>query len=387
MNSTQRGIWTGTMIGATLVSATLVAGCGKKDAGGEGGGAKPTPIEGGGSAKAAEGGLPAAVMAWLPAGTQAAWDGAWAGRLNLQTSGSMSMAGSPVAIEIKGDKATAFDGKKDHPLAFKILSPCKVEFTEQITEGSMKGGSAMYGKLFVKKGDQLLVGSGAAGYRKGKAAVVCAEGSNDGVYVLDEAGTCTAYTQRFRELEVKPTTCTWSQEDGKDVLTIGAGDWAPKVVADGDVLMSGQFTQWVDEKLDTKVADLATARALTLAQIKEKDPGEIAKAAGGKVGETGTVPSLQATFAADEGAGLLGKPVEVAGVYMNSNESSSGGATSYSAIIVDSKDSTKVTLICKTAAAATGFTQWDPVTVKGTVEKSFGEAGLTDCTITRRAAK
>ena len=67
MNSTQRGMWTGTMIGATLMSATLVAGCGKKDAGGEGSGAKPTPTEGGGSAKAVEGALPAAVMAWLPA--------------------------------------------------------------------------------------------------------------------------------------------------------------------------------------------------------------------------------------------------------------------------------------------------------------------------------
>jgi hypothetical protein len=386
MNSTQRR-W----IGIGIVGLTLATGCGKKDSGGGEPGAgstRATPTEGGsasGGAQAADGALPPDVMAWLPAGAQAAWDGAWAGRLNIGK--SMSMAGNPVAIEIKGATATAFDGKVDHALAFAIVSPCEAAFTEQITEGSMKGGSATYSKLFVMKGDQLVVGSGAAGYRKGKAAIVCSEGSGGGVHVLDDKGTCTTYLDRFGRFERKPTTCTWTQEDGKDVLTIGSGDWAPKVVADGDVLVSGQFTQWVDDKLDTKVADAATARALTLAKIKEKDPLEIAKAAGGKVGETDTVPSLQATFAADEGASLRGKPVEVAGEYMNSNTSISNGVSSYSAVIVANKDATKLTLHCETAAEVTGYAQWDPVTVKGTVETSFGVAGLTGCTIARRKAK
>lgn len=73
---------------------------------------------------------------------------------------------------------------------------------------------------------------------------------------------------------------------------------------------------------------------------------------------------------------------------MNSNTSTSNGASSYSVVIVDSKDSkdsTEVTLTCATAAEVTGYTQWAPVTVKGTVETSFREAGLTDCTISKRA--
>ena len=355
------------------LATALIGGCGNKK-----------KSEGGGTGGAT---APAAFKAWTPAGAAKAWEGAWSSRLTLKMGGVTSMAGDPAALEIKGDQATAFDGAKEHQLGFEIAAPCVARFSQPLTEGNLKGGTAYHEMRFLLEGDKLLVGSGAAGYRKGKAAVVCSEGMKGGVHILDDQGACATWDKKFGDWERTPTTCTWSQQDGNDVLTIGTGDWAPVVVARGDLLESDQFRQFVREGYHQPAADYAAAKAAVSAQLKADDPGEKAKAAGGKVGETDTVVSLQASYGADKS--LKGKPLEITARYLNSNSATGGGQTTHNVILVDSKEqyqASKLTLTCHTREAVTGLTQYDRVIAKGTIDEGFGTAELRDCTVTKAAA-
>jgi hypothetical protein len=209
---------------------------------------------------------PAAFGGWMSSGATKAWQGTWSSRLTLTLSGATSDAGDPVALDIHDGTAIAFDGQREHTLRFSVVAPCAVQFAQPIkVEGSINGGTAYHGAQFVIDGDQLLVGRGAAGYRKGKTAVVCSEGRDAGVHILDENGVCTTYQDWFDRWESKPQTCTWSRRDGKDVLTIGTGEWAPEVVARGDVLESEQFSDYVAEGYYRRTTDFASAKAAVVA--------------------------------------------------------------------------------------------------------------------------
>ena len=178
------------------IAALSLAGCGKKD--GDGGG-------GGGGAKDK---TPEAFAAWMPKDAAKLWEGAWATRMsslmNVKTKkGYTSMAGDPVAVEVKGDKATVWDGETEQSMGFQVYSPCVARFTEALTEGSMKGGFAYHDQMFVIRNGAIAVGSGGAGFRRGKAAVVCAEGMSGGVTILDDKGTCTSWGKKFGDWESK----------------------------------------------------------------------------------------------------------------------------------------------------------------------------------------
>ncbi len=358
-----------------LCAATCAA-CSKKTetSGGSGGGGTAGP-----SGESAS--LPAEVAAWMPKGANEAWQGAWASRLTLRMSGTMSMAGDPAAIEIKGDKARVFDGKTDHELGFAIDSPCTVVFKQAITEGSMKGGSSMHSKQFLLKDGKVVAGDGAVGYRKGKAAIACMSG-RDKLATLDDKGTCQTWSTMFEKWEAKPTTCTWTTVDGKEVLTIGTGDWSTKLVAEGDLLQSDQFSDAVKQGLHVQAKSYDEAKASVSAKVKENDPGEQAKAAGGKVGDKSTIVGLAATYAADK-ASLDGKSLELTAQFFSSSSSTSNGVTNYAVTLVDSKDSSKFTLTCYTKQEAKGFKQYDKVTAKGTVKESFSRPSLEDCTVAK----
>lgn len=368
-----------------LSAALLLAACSKKEDKGAGGGSAGfTPA--GSEPKATEpakGAKPAAFGAWSPKGASMAWQqGAWISRLTLRTSGTISMAGDPAAIEVKGDQAKVFDGKEEHTLGFSIDSPCTVAFTKTLTEGSMKGGTQTISKNFlVADGGKFLVGDGAVGYRKGKTAFVCATGDVDFVE-LDDKGACKGWKQKFEEWEEKPVKCEWIDKDGKEALKIGEGDWPMTLVADGDLLQSEQFAQMVKENYHQPAKSWDEAKAAVSAKVKENDPGEQAKAAGGKVGETNTVASLMATFAADRKS-VEGKPVELTALYLNSNRSTSNGKTTYNAMLVDSKENTKLVLPCSLDAEVKDIKQYDKVTVKGTVGESFDKPSLDGCTVAK----
>lgn len=231
-----------------------VAGCKAKVTSGGGGDSAPLPDE---------------MAAFMPKDASAAWQGAWASRMTLKTSGTISMAGDPAAIEVKGDDATAYDGKTEHKLNLVIAAPCLAQFGEK-SDGPM--GSTMttkHDKQFLIVNGQLQAGEGAAGYRKGKAAVVCTVGMS-GVVTLDDKGACKEWSNFMGKWDGKPTTCTWSQADGKDVLTIGTGDWATKVQADGDTLTNEQFRDEVKQGLHAKAADYAAAKAKVDELLKAK---------------------------------------------------------------------------------------------------------------------
>jgi hypothetical protein len=156
--------------------------CGKKK---DGGGAS-----GGGDVAASN--LPPELSAWTPTGAADAWKGVWQTHLSLHT-GNLD---APVALEVKGDTATAFDGAADHALTVRFDAPCRISFDE-------KDGATTwtYSKHFLMQAGKIVaVGDGAAGYRKGKSAIVCKIGSPD-LYTLDERarayrGRSTSWTRR-----------------------------------------------------------------------------------------------------------------------------------------------------------------------------------------------
>lgn len=355
-----------TWIAVGMAFAALASGCKKKTTGDSG--------------DTSNG--PSAFTAWMPKDAAKLWDGAWFTRMHLQSNKKTytSMAGDPVALEIKAGKATVNGGDKDQELGFALESPCAARFSEAITEGSMKGGTSYVTMIFVVENGALVVGSGAAGYRKGKAALVCSEGSNGGVHIVDDKGGCVTWDKKFREWESKPNTCAWSQKDGKDVLTIGTGDWNTVVSAEGDVLKSDQFRDWVKGGYHAKANDFADAKAKVAAKLKADDPGEQAKAKGGVAGKTDTVLSLIATLSSDPS--LKGKSVELTALYLNSNSSTSNGKTTHNIMLVDGKDQSDMAIACDLGETAPpeGLVQYDKVTVKGTVGESFGKPELEGCT-------
>jgi len=191
---------------------------------------------------------PPAFDAWMPAGAISAWQGAWTAQLTLSLTAEETRTAAPLQLDVDGDTATAFDGATRQTLRFAVSAPCAVQLAQSIrVEGSINDGTAYHGAQFVLEGGTLRVGRGAAGYRKGKTAVVCSEGRNAGVHILDEHGVCTTWQDWFDRWESKPATCTWSVRDGHDVLTIGTGEWAPELIARGDVLESEQFTDYVEQ--------------------------------------------------------------------------------------------------------------------------------------------
>jgi hypothetical protein len=351
------------------VGALVLGGCGKGDKGDKGGGA------GGGK-------LPKEIAAWMPKDGEAAWQGAWATRMSPLAASkktSTSGAGDAIALEVKGNKATASDGTAEVTMDFALKAPCEARFSEPITEGSMNGGTSYHDIIFVIQNGALVIGSGAAGYRKGKTAIVCHEGMEGGITVLDEKG-CTTWDDKFGKLESKSNTCAWSQVDGKDVLTIGSGDWAPKLQAEGDVLTSEQFRDFV--KYTKKAKDYADAKAQMQAEVDAKDPSKQAIKAGGEAGKTDTIKNLIATWGTDKS--LKGKPFEITAKWLNASTWTSNNETSHSGILAD-EVGTDFTLTCNLGKTAPpeGLKQGDKVTAKGTLDESFDKPELKDCTVAK----
>jgi hypothetical protein len=354
-----------------IAVVVLAVGCGgkKEDKGGGGGG--------GGAAKG-----PPGVAAWMPKDAESLWQGAWFTRMNPLSASkkkSTTMAGDPVAVEVKGTKATVTDGTAEVTMDFALSAPCEARFTEAITEGSMKGGSSYHDMMFVVQNGALVVGSGAGGYRKDKTAIVCSEGMQGGITIVDDKG-CKTWSMKFDKWESKDNTCVWSQAEGKDLLTIGTGDWTTKVTAEGDVLTSEQFRDFV--KYTKKAKDYADAKAQMQAEIDAKDPSKKAIKAGGVVGKTDTIVSFNATWGSDKS--LKGKPFEITALYLNTNTMTSNGEKTHNIIVVD-KVGDEFTMACNLGKTEPpgDLKQGDKVTVKGTVDESFDKPELNDCTVSK----
>lgn len=273
-----------------LVIAALIAGCGKKK--------DETPSRSAGDSE-----TPAA-LAQLDLGARAqAIAGAWV----------FEHDSPKLAVEIKGDDVTTWDGKKEVHAKLKLDTPCFAGF--MVSKGGGEEGTFY---TVVLSGGKARLGLGAGGQRVGKGAVVCA---GLGTYALDDAGTCTLW-EHFGAWRSKPAKCGFQKDGGKDVFVVDDATTQDKrtLAVDGDAI-------WDEQLRDhgaTHVADFAAARAVVDADVKAHDPGAIAAAAGGKVGDTSTVAGLAATFAADP-AKTTGQKVTLTGMYVNSQTVSSNG--------------------------------------------------------------
>jgi hypothetical protein len=158
---------------------------------------------------------------------------------------------------------------------------------------------------------------------------------------------------------------------------VGSGDWASKLWAEGDVLLSEQFKD--ETKYYEKAADFATAKTEIAAKVKAEDPGEKAKAAGGKAGDLSTIVNLNATWAADKS--IKGKQITLTAQYLNTSTSTSNGKDFYSVVLVDSKETGDFTLFCETATKVEAAMQYGKIVVKGTIDDAFGRPSLKDCTV------
>jgi hypothetical protein len=302
-------------------------------------------------------------------GVLAAWQGAWLSWLPIAKSGPTSAAGEPVALEITGERVTLFDGATETALELKVASSCALELTAQTGEGE----STYYHKTFVAKRGGYLIGEGAAGTRKGKAAVVC-DGSD--VYTLDEAGSCSVL---FMGRMKKPTECVWSKREGQDVLTIGS-DWKTELFADGDVLESDMFRRWAREGYERKVADFATAKRLAGYTLQSRDDARKTDATAGKAGSLASVRDVVAS-AAKDAKEHDGKPVSLVARVAHFNFSETGWMILE---LVDSPGFAKPSLECSFKPAL-DLALWDAVTVSGTLDIRGDSVSLNGCRAERRS--
>jgi hypothetical protein len=237
-----------------VVTCAALAACGKKSGDGGGGGD----------------GLPPELAKWMPADATKLLQGAWQTRISFYKKDDLKLD-ALAALEISGDKAKAWDGAKEHALGVEVSAPCRLSLSEQF-DGGMR---ASYDKHFLVAGGKLVaVGDGAAGYRKGKEAIVCQLGL-DYVITAGADGACKSWRHDSfqKQWSDKPIDCSWSTKDGKDVLIVGKADdqWASKLVADGDLLMAAQLqTEAKEERFMKHAADYAAAKAWVDAELKKK---------------------------------------------------------------------------------------------------------------------
>lgn len=151
------------------------------------------------------------------------WQGAW-----VVETGAL---GHYEAWEVKDNKVTSWDGKKEQTRELEIESPCSGRVVEK-----SNGGSSSNGLTFVFEGDTLHTGMGSAGLKKGDKYLACGSGK---IFVFD-GKTCVAHENNFGKWENKPTEC--KLDGGKLVATRpGMGDMKSTFNVVGDVLMDEQM--------------------------------------------------------------------------------------------------------------------------------------------------
>jgi hypothetical protein len=283
----------------------------------------------------------------------------------------------PLAISIEGEKAQLWNGRAMATAHVKFESPCAFALMKPDPEGGESG--SIYTFAVHDGAAELLDGDG--GEREGDRALVCAD---HGVYLLDAAGDCSRFESFFGTS--KPSKCGFRKEaDGKEVFfydgdpqfpdhetkTLPVDGWRIGGTIDPEVKNGALFRRY-------KSCD--EARAAVDKDARENDPLLIAQAAGGKVGDTSTVPGLVATFADDRDK-LEDKVVEVTGVVVV--------AGSNGIVIAGADHRDRPTVECELGGDP-GLREVAVVTVEGTVRgggddqwtlRPFSVPSLADCKI------
>jgi hypothetical protein len=276
----------------------------------------------------------------------------------------MKNVSTPVAVEIKDGKVTTWDGKTETHADLKVDSPCGASF--MIPKSGGEEGNTY--TLVMDHGTPRF-GLGDGGEKVGKGAVVCA---GIHLYVLDDAGACTDWGHIFR-WESKPATCalaggafTYKDDFGEHSVPVRG-----ELIEDDQLVEDGA----------RRAPDFATAKKQVDDAFAATDPGTIARAAGGKVGDTSTIAGLIATYGADPKT-LIGQRVTTRAVFGNAG-SSNGQA--YAILRVDLDEAHELlTVTCRTASEPS-LASGAPVEATGTVADSgFDKPELTGCTVTAK---
>ena len=306
--------------------------------------------------------LPRAIAAWMPAAASDAWQGNWQLPIDRRWRS---------AVEINGDRAIVFDGAHDRGMGFGAVLPCEARFAR----GAPTSWREFHLRYALRAGE-LFVSRFAIGLRRDRQAIVCAV---DGVYVLDARGHCDKWTE-FGDArwQREKAHCVWS---GSDRLQVGTSEGGEDLVADGDVLFEGTSLQHVDPDVATRYPDAGAARNAATAERVLHDPSELAKSAGGRVGDRASILGLQATLGDDPT--LVGASVEVTGWVVEASVATSGKLVTHTILVADHHTATPPLLEC-IATGAVAATLDEHVRVRGEVlANPDDELMLGSCSVAR----
>lgn len=216
--------------------------------------------------------LPTELASWLPANGVAAWSGSSTGYMPTLANWwpDPDVVGDPVALKIERNRVAFFDGKLEADMRFSIDLPCAAMFRPDHSSGAAATGRALREKnplalfdvfdriavRFAIQGGRVIVGEGAVGLRRGKAAVVCGPLQSE-VFVLEPDGDCY---RRQNKKRLK-AACVWVQRGNRTTLVVGCEKCFTNelvLVADGNVLWSDAFRKNARPLVKTK--DFAAAK-------------------------------------------------------------------------------------------------------------------------------
>ncbi|MBA2544974.1 MAG: hypothetical protein H0V17_35350 [Deltaproteobacteria bacterium] len=142
------------------------------------------------------------------------------------------------AWEIKGNKVTSWDGKKEQTRELQIDAPCAAQVVEK-----SNGGSSSNHMTFVFEGDKLHTGMGDAGIKKGDKILACGSGK---IFVWD-GKACVAHANMFGRWENEATEC--KLEGTKfTAKRPGMGNMSSEFQIAGDLLLDDQMKRNKVEK-------------------------------------------------------------------------------------------------------------------------------------------
>ena len=269
--------------------------------------------------------------------------------------------GPIVAVDVTGDRATIFDGVDEKQVPFKVIEPCAVAFGPHEIQFLIRDGKVVSGR-------------GAVGMRKGDTAIVCGDGRDpgapeEGVYLVNKNRCQTWKRDAQGGWSSREGVCVWASERGDDVLGVGTEHYASTLIVKGDVLEERAFTK--SSAAHVRATSWDAAKTTVKGNTKPPSKLDLARAAGGVVGDTTTNAGLQATYA-ERPAPLVGLDLEYAGVLVG-----------VAGKLVTIEDAKAMQLVCEAQADVKHVAPGDRVVVKGAIDTRHAEARLRRCTVTK----
>jgi len=319
---------------------------------------------------------------WAPKDADKLWQGAWV--MKFADDGPL------LAVNIVGDKATVYDGRTEAQYRFSVIEPCAIQFAGAKTASPGSAGARSAAERredeiemqFLIRDGQIVVGRGAVAYRRGETAIACGDGRDpgapeEGVYTVSGNHCTTWKRDATGAWWGRDGVCVWANARGEDLLEVGTEHYLSSMVLVGDIAMERDFKETAKDNI--RAASWDEAKAAALAKAGPVTPLELAKAAGGSIGNTKSIAGVVVTYA-EHPASLVGADIELEGTYVEqtTNEAHKKVKTTFAVIT----DTSKLQLTCQVDGAVKGIAAGDRVIVKGGIDTSKrDEVRLEHCTI------